>query len=218
MIDIFTSSSLQPSFILDSFICWDLELVEHDEPTTSFGKKQLGNKNQLLTTCLAEKVEHHNELHKPLLQQETVEQLTAWSAQLQQNLCKNKKLVINQEIEKKNFQHGIFKVTSFAASSMRSLQTTACTQQELSAANLEAVQLQELQLSKPFEEQQQKEELEKKEQLVDSQILVESQLENSNFEQRVPDRQLQQNLLQVQNQLQTSNQEQILSQQPSFED
>ena len=100
---------------------------------------------------------------------------------------------------------------------MRSLRKTACTQQELSAAHLEEVQLQELQLSKPLGEQQQKKELEKKEQLVDYKILAENQLETDNFEQRVPDRQLQQNLLQVQNQLQISNQEQMLLQQPSFE-
>ena len=94
---------------------------------------------------------------------------------------------------------------------------SASIQQELSAAHLEEAQLQELQLSKPLGEQQQKKELEKKEQLVDYKIMAENQLENDNFEQRVPDRQLQQNLLQVQNQLQISNQEQILLQQPSFE-
>ena len=218
MIGIFTSNSLPPSFNLDSFItCWDRELVKHDELKTSFQKKQLGNKHQL-TTCWTKEVDNDNELLKHLLQKEMMEHLKDGqlrnkkqqhkiTTQLQQHLCKNEKLVINQEIEKKNLR----------ASSRRSLRTTACTKQQLSAAHLEEVQLQDLQLSKPLGEQQQKKELEKKEQLVVYKMLAENQLENDNFEQRVPDRQLQQNLLQVQNQLQISYQEQMLLQQLSFE-
>ena len=199
MIGIFTSNSFPPSFNLDSFITrWVRELVKHDELKTSFQKKELGNQDQLRTTCWTKEVDNDNELHKHLLQKEMMQHLQDGQlqhkkqqnqriAQLQQNFCTNKKLVITQK-------------------------KTPCHQQEHSD-----VQLQELQLTKPFDEHQQKKELEKKEPLVDYKILIENQLENDNFEQRVPDRQLQQNLSQVQNQLQNSNQKQILLQQLSFE-
>ena len=201
-IGIFTSNSLQPSFNLDSLItCWDRELVKHDELKTSF-QNELG-RDQLRTACWTKKVDITNELHKHLLQKETMEHLQddqlqhkqqqhQSKAQLQQNLCNNKKLDINQK-------------------------KIACHHQEHSDVHREAAQLRELHLTKPLEDQQQKEELEKKEQLVDYKILAENQLENDNFEQRVPDRQLQQNLLQVQKQLQISNQEQLLLQQLIFE-
>ena len=189
MIGIFTSNSFQPSFNLDSFItCWVRELIKHDELKTSF-QNELGQ-DQLRTACLTKEVDNDNQLHKHLLQKEMMEHLQ--NGQLPQNFCKNKKLVINQK-------------------------ETAYHQQEHSDVQQEAAQLRALQLSKPFEEPQQKDELEKKEQLVDYKILAEDQLENDNFEQRVPDRQLQHNLLHVQNQLQISNQEQILLQQLSFE-
>ena len=204
MMGIFTSNSFQPSFNLDSFItCWIRELVKHAELKTSF-HNELGQ-DQLRTACWTKKADRNNELHKHLLQKETMEHLQDDQlrhknqqhqrkriAQLQQNFCQNKKLEINQK-------------------------KTACHQQEHSDVQREAAQLRELQLSKPVEEQHQNEELEKKEQLVDYKILAENQLENDNFELRVPDRQLQQNLLQVQNQLQISNQEQIFLQQLSFE-
>ena len=92
---------------------------------------------------------------------------------------------------------------------MRTLQNTACTHKDHAEAHLAEVQLHELQLSKPFEEQQQKAELQKNEQLADYKILVESQLVNINFEQPVANRQLQQNLSQDKKQLQHSNQEKI---------
>ena len=89
MIGIFTSNSLPPSFALDSFItCWVLELVEHDELTTSFQEKELGNKDELLTTCWKEEFETYNELHKTLLQKETVEHLQV--DQLQDKKQQNK--------------------------------------------------------------------------------------------------------------------------------
>ena len=233
MVGIFTSNSFPPSLALDSFItCWVLELVEHDELTTSFKEKslatrmsfsQLAGKKRLSTTMSFTKLFCSKRQWSTFRlisfrTRSSRTQITTWSAQLQQNLCENKKLVTNPEIDKTSFQkHGIFKVTSLPAPSMRSLRKTACTQKDHAEAHLEEVQLHELQLSKPFEEQQQKEELEKNEQLVDSKILVENQLENVNFEQRVPNRQLQQNLSQAKKQLQNSNQEQILLQQLSFE-
>ena len=61
-----------------------------------------------------QEVENDNELHKHLLQKEKMEHLQDGqlqnkkqqhqiTTQLQQNLYKNKKLVINQEIDKKSF-------------------------------------------------------------------------------------------------------------------
>ena len=40
----------------------------------SFGDRELENTGELLTTCWEEESENHNELHKLLVEQETVEQ------------------------------------------------------------------------------------------------------------------------------------------------
>ena len=137
MIGIFTSNSFQPSFNLDSFItCWVRELVKHDELKTSF-QNELGQ-DQLRTACWTKKVDRNNELHKHLLQKETMEHLQDDQLQTQEPAAPKEE---DSSASAKLLQEQDLEINQ---------KKIACHQQEHSDVQREEVQLQELQLSKPL--------------------------------------------------------------------
>ena len=78
---IFTSNSIPPSFPTSNLItCWDLELEKPHEQITSFGKKELVEKEELTISCWERELENQHELHKSLLKKETLEHLKLQSA------------------------------------------------------------------------------------------------------------------------------------------
>ena len=204
--------------------CWDLELEKPHEHITSFGKKELVEKEELTISCWERELENKHELHKSLLQKETQEPLKLQSAfgttQLGEHLADKPFQV--QQLQNKKKQ---YRSTAWAAQLQKQQQqkTTACsvqlqqnlchkelenTQLEFTKENFDQVifkmnsfQLQKLQLSEQHKQQQK---AQQKDQL--GQQIADQQLQ-----------QLQKNLLQVQEQLQKSNQQPIPLQQLSLE-